>query len=44
MAFLVDVKEDLELLVGQKTISELNDISNRFAKKTQHPIGDLEAF
>ena len=41
---LTDIKEDLELLVGKKTTAELNDIANRFAKKTQYPIGDLEAF
>lgn len=41
---LTDVKEDLELLIGKKTMAQLNDISNRFAKKTQYPIGDLEKF
>ena len=41
---LTDIKEDLEVLINKKTMAELNVISNRFAKKTQYPVGDLEAF
>ncbi len=41
---LTDIKEDLEVLINKKTMAELNVISNRFAKKTQYSVGDLEAF
>jgi hypothetical protein len=41
---LTDVKEELELLIGKITIEELEAIGKNFAKKTQYPVGDLEAF
>jgi hypothetical protein len=41
---LTDVKEDLELLIGEITLEELEAIGENFSKKTQNPVGDLEAF
>ncbi len=40
---LTDVKEELELLIGKITLEELETIGKNFAKKTQYPVGDLEA-
>ena len=39
---LTDIKEELEMLTGKITDSQLNDISKIFYKKSIHPIGDLE--